>query len=191
VRRNWFVAAIVIGVASIAIAALLMRLTADDESSPSASAWADSVCTSLGTWKSSIESLADVSTGTLNAETLAQKIDAAEEATATLVTELRDLGPPDLESGDTLEQELSAAADELQSSVGALKQGAEQASEAASPQEFPKALAALAPQFQALLDRASATVDDLQNADLAGSAKAELQAAFADAESCQALTANG
>lgn len=186
-RRSWFIWAIVVGIASIALAALIMRLTADDDGSPSAEAWAGSVCTSLATWKSSIESLADVGSGTLNAETLQQKVDDAEAATSTLVTELEDLGAPDLDTGDELEQQLSSSADEIQSSVDTLKQGAEQASEAGSTQEFLSELAALAPQFQALLEQISTTIGDLQDASVAGDAQAELQSAFAAASPCQQL----
>ncbi len=190
-RRSWFIWAIVVGVASIVLAAAIMRLTADDDSTPSTAAWADSVCTGLATWKSSIESLADVSSGTLNAETLQQKIDDADEATSTLVGELKDLGPPDLAAGDELQQTLSSSADGIQSSIDTLKAGAEQAAAASSPQEFLQALAALAPQFQALLEQVSATIATLQNADVGDDAKAELQAAFADAESCQQLQGDG
>jgi hypothetical protein len=192
VRRNWFIWAIVIGVASIAVAALIMRLTADDDGgSPSAEAWAGSVCTSLATWQSSIESLADVSAGSLNADTLQQKIDDAEAATSTLVTELKDLGPPDLEAGDELKSQLSSSADTIQSSVDTLKDGAKQAADAGSPQEFLTALAALAPQFQTLLDTISETLGQLQDSGVAGDSRAELQAAFADAESCQQLQGDG
>ena len=189
-RRNWFIAAIVIGIVAIAIAALAMRLTEDD-GNPSASEWADSVCTDLATWKSSIESLADVGGGALTPETLSQKIDTAQEATSTLVTELEDLGRPDLESGDELEQQLSSAADDLQSSFDTLQQGAQQAAQAGSPAEFLQELTALGPQFQALLDAVSQTVDDLQNANVAEGAKAELQAAFDGPPSCQELRGNG
>ena len=68
-----------------------------------------------------------------------------------------------------------------------MKQGAESAADSDSPAGFIQGLAALAPQFQALLDAISTTVDDLQNADVAGNAKAELQQAFAGASSCQQL----
>lgn len=189
-RRSWFIWAIVLGVASIALAALIMRLTADDNGRQSATAWADSVCSDLTTWSSSIQALADVSSGSLNAETLNAKIDDAEQATSTLLTSLKDLGPPDLESGDALEEELSSAADEIQSQVDALKQGAEEAAQA-SPQDFLSALVTLAPQFQALLDTVSKTIDDLRSSDAAGAAADELQQAFDDAESCRQLAGNG
>jgi hypothetical protein len=192
VRRNWFIAAIVIGIAAIAIAAVAMRLKADNTTSkPTATEWAGSVCTSLATWKSSIASLASTSGGTLNKDTLSQKIDDAQVATETLVSDLKALNPPDLASGDQLEQELSTDADKLQSSFDVLKQGALEATQAGSPADFLKALAALGPQFQSLMDAVSTTLDDLQSANVAGSAKSELQAAFADAPSCQGLASNG
>lgn len=191
-RRNWFIWAIVVAVASIALAALIMRLTADDEASnPTTAAWADSVCSELATWKTSITSLADVGSGDLDAETLQGKVDDAEEATSTLVSSLKGLGAPDLESGDALQEQLSSSADEIQSGIDALKEGAEQASEADSPAAFLQELATLAPQFQSLLDSISTTIDDLQGADAAADAKAELQQAFDDAESCQELQADG
>jgi hypothetical protein len=189
VRRPWFIAAIVVGVAAIAIAALAMRLK--DDGNPSSAEWADSVCSDLTTWKSSIESLADVSGGTLTAATLSEKIDSAQAATRTLVSELEALGPPDLESGDQLQQELSSSAAAIQSSVAALQQSAEQVTQAGSSADFMQELAKLAPQFQTLLDTASKTVDDLRNANVAADASAELQAAFDASESCQQLRGNG
>lgn len=192
-RRNWFIAAIVIGVAAIVIAAIAMRLSNDSgTSSPSAAEWAGSVCTDLVTWKTSISSLTTgAGGGQLNADVIKQKIDTAQTATATLVSELKALGPPDLESGDQLKQDLATSADELQATFDSLKQGAEQATSAGSPSEVIKGLAALGPQFQKLVNEASTTVKTLQNANVAAGAKSELQAAFADAPACQQLSGNG
>jgi hypothetical protein len=190
VRRNWFIAAIVLGIVSIAGAALIMRLTEDDSGQPSATTWADSVCTSFSTWRSSITAISDVSGDTLTRESLKQSLADATSATETLVGDLQDLGPPDLDSGDDLKQQLDSAAAEVESSFETLKQGAEDAADAASPQDFLQALAVLAPQFQALLDTISTTVDDLENANVAEDAKAELQEAFENASSCQQLQAD-
>ena len=190
-RRNWIVAALVVALLAIVVAALAMRFT-DDGGQPAAEEWAGSVCSSLTTWKTSIESLADVSSGELTADTLRQKIDEAEAATSQLVTDLEDLGPPDLESGDELRQELDDAATELESSVETLRQSADEAIQSAgSPREFLQSLASLAPQFQALLDDVTTTVDDLRNANVAEDAKAELQVAFDEAPACQELRGTG
>jgi hypothetical protein len=184
-RRSWFVAAIAVGLAAIVIAAVAMRLTGDDESSTTA--WADSVCASLVDWRSSIVALTDVSGG-LSKEALEQKLAAAQDATDQMVSELRGLGAPDLESGDELEQQLGSTVESLESRYATLKSDAEQAlGSAGTPAELLSALAALAPQFQALLTSASGAVDELRSANLGEDAKSELQQAFADAESCQEL----
>ncbi len=190
-RRNWLVAAIVLGIAVVVLAAVIARVTEDDSGSPDPSAWASSVCTSLADWQSSITALADVSGGELTKESLGEKLDTAETATEQLITELKDLGPPDLEAGDALKQQLDAAADGLESSYQSLKAGAQEALDAGSPAAFLQALAALAPEFQKLLDQVRTTVTDLENADVIEEAKTELQQAFADAESCQALKSEG
>jgi len=188
VRRNWFISAIVIGIAAIVIAAVAMRLS--DDGPPSTASWADSVCTDLSEWKTSIESLADVGGETLTPELLRETLDDAESATSTLVADLRDLGPPDLESGSELEAELDESVAGLESSFDDLKDAADDAANA-SAGDFLQELAALASQFSAFLAAIQSTVEMLQNTDVAEESKAELQQAFADASSCQSLQAEG
>jgi len=186
VRRNWFIAAVVIGIAAIVVAAIAMRLS--DDGPQTTEEWAGEVCTSLSDWRNSITSLADVTGEPLTADTLRDKLGDAEDATADLVTQLRELGPPDLEAGDELQQQLDESADELESSFDALRDSADAAAEA-PPSEFLQQLAGLASDFAALQTAISTTVSSLENANVAEDSKAELQQAFADAPSCQALQA--
>ena len=182
-RRNWFIAAIAIGIAAIVIAAVAMRLS--DDGPPTTEEWADSVCTSLSDWRESIASL-HAEGEALTADALRAKLGDASDATSDLVTQLRDLGPPDLESSEELEQQLDASVDELESSFDSVKDGAEEVADAPAG-EFLQQLAALEPDFAALQTAISGTVTTLQNADVAESSKAELQQAFADAPSCESL----
>jgi hypothetical protein len=184
VRRNWFIAAIGIGIAAIVIAAVAMRLS--DDSPPTTEEWAGSVCTSLSDWRESITSLADAGGEPLTADSLRDKVGDASDATSDLVTQLRDLGAPDLESGDELEQQLDASADELESSFESVKASAEEVADAPAG-EFLQQLATLGSDFAALQTAISGTVTTLQNADVAEGSKAELQQAFADAPSCESL----
>lgn len=183
-RRNWLIAAIVIGIVAIVVAAVAMRLS--DDGPPTAEEWADEVCTSLSDWRSSIAEIADVSGEQLSADLLRERIDDAESTTSELVTELRDLGPPDLAAGDELEQELDAATAELESTFDGLKESAERVADAPAS-ELVGALAALAADFADLQTAISETATTLQNADVTEESKAELQSAFADAPSCQSL----
>lgn len=184
-RRNWFIAAVVIGIAAIVIAAIAMRLS-DDDGPQTTEEWAGAVCTSLSDWRDSITSLADVSGESLTADTLRDKLGEAEDATSDLVSQLRDLGPPDLEEGDELQQQLDDSAEELESRFDDLKESAEAAADAPAG-EFLQQLAGLASDFAALQTAISTTVSSLENADVAEDSKAELQQAFADAPSCQSL----
>ena len=186
-RRNWFIAAVVIGIAAIVIAAIAMRLS-DDDGPQTTEEWAGEVCTSLSDWRDSITSLADVSGEPLTADTLRDKLGEAEDATSDLVTQLRDLGPPDLEEGDELQQQLDESAAELESRFDDLKESAEAAADAPAS-EFLQQLAGLTSDFAALQTAISTTVSSLENANVAEDSKAELQQAFADAPSCQALEA--
>ena len=123
-------------IASIAAAVLVARLTDDESGSISTTAWADSVCTSLSDWRSSINSLADVSGGPLTPESLREKLGEADTATEQLVTELKDLGPPDLEAGKDVEQALDDSAAGLQASYESLKAGVQAAADADTPAAF-------------------------------------------------------
>jgi flagellar motor protein MotB len=185
VRRNWFIAAILLGIVAIVIAAVALRLT--DDSPETTAEWADSVCTSLSDWRGSITALADVGGESLTADSLRDRLDEAESATTELVTDLRELGAPDVVDGEEVEQALDDAAAGLEESYDELQSAAEEAVDAENQTEFLAALSGLADDFQALLDQVRDVVATLQSASLFGDASAELEQAFADAPSCQAL----
>lgn len=186
-RRNWLVAGVVVVIVVIGAAVLIVRLTDEESGSLSTSAWADSVCSSLADWRASITGLADVGGGTLTPEVLREKLAEADRATEQLVTDVMDLGPPDLQAGAEVEQALDDAATGLQASYESLKAEAQAAADAETSAAFLEALAALAPQFQRLLDQIAETTAALQSASLFGESSAELERAFSEAESCQAL----
>ena len=188
-RRSWFIAAVVLGIGAVAIVVLVVRLTEDGSPQASSTEWADSVCASLSSWRSSITSLADVSGGTLTPESLREKLDEAQAATSELVVQLRELGPPEVENGDQVEQALDDAAAGLQQSYESLQSAASDAAAAEDQDDFIRALALLGDDFQALLTQVQDAVATLQSASLFGEASAELEQAFADAVSCQQLRA--
>lgn len=187
-RQVWILAAIAAVVVVGVVVAVVVVASNDDNGNPDATAWASSVCSSIDDWRMSITSLAEVSGGTLTKDSLREKLDDADAATQDLVTELKDLGAPDLEAGDALDRRLDADADSLQSSYDSLKSKAQDALDAGGTTEFLSALAALATPFQNLVNQISTTLEDLRGADdVSADARAELQQAFDDADSCQKL----
>ena len=188
-RSKWFIGAIAVGLAAIVVAVVAAKLKDDGDSGTlTTQEWADSVCTDVAQWKSSITSLADVSGGTLTKESLQQKLGDAKSATDTLVNQLQDLGKPDVAASDELQQQLDSSADELRASYQSLQSQAHDALSADSPTEFLQGLAKLAPQFGQLLDQIRTTVNQLRSSNVAGDAKTELQQAFDDSASCQSLS---
>jgi hypothetical protein len=181
-------AAVVIGVLAIVVAAVVMRVTEDDPETTAE--WADSVCTSLSDWRSSIAALADPGDEPLTAETLRDRLDQADDATSDLVDELRDLGPPDLDAGDDVQRTLDSAAAALAASYADIQSAAEDAAGADDQTELLEALADLADDFAALADQAGDIVATLQSASLFGDSSDELEQAFAASDSCEALQAD-
>jgi hypothetical protein len=186
-RRNWLVVAAVVAVAVIVVAVILARVTDDDSGRVETGEWAASVCSSLSDWRSSLTELVDVSMGEVTPEALRESLDEAGAATEELVSELRDLGPPDLETGDEVEQALDDAAVGLEASYESLSLAGLEALDAQTPAEFLQAVAGLADDLQQLIAQAAETVAALQSASLFGESSAELEQAFAEAESCQEL----
>jgi outer membrane protein OmpA-like peptidoglycan-associated protein len=187
VRRTWVIVGIVVIAVAIVAAVVIVKATDSGSSSESTTQWADDVCTSLSDWRSSIESLATVSGGSLSRDDLRQKLSDAQVATEQLITDLKDIGPPDTESGTQLKQQLQDSADQLQQSYENLKAQAQDALDADSATAFLQGLAQLAPDFQNLLNETASTLDTLQSTDVAGSSSDEIKQAFDDADSCQAL----
>lgn len=184
-RRNWFIAAIVIGVVAIVVAAIAMRLS-DDNGQPTTEEWASSICTSLADWRQSINSLADVGGQQLTPDLLREKLSEAEDATSQMADELRAAGTPDLKAGDELRSQLDSSTQQLESSFDALKKSAQEAADAPAG-EFLQRLASLASDFAALQAAISQTVTTIENADVGADAKAELRQAFTAAPACQSL----
>ena len=186
-RRNWLIAAVILGLLAIVIAAIAMRLTEDEP--PTTQEWADEVCSSLSDWRSSIASLADTDGEPLTADSVRDALSDASDATSDLIQQLRDLGPPDTEAGDELEAELDAATAELEARFDALEESAEEAADASAGESLGE-LADVAADFSALQAAIAQTVTTLQNANVSEESKAELEQAFADAPSCQSLQAD-
>jgi hypothetical protein len=191
VRRNWLIAAVVVGVLVIVGAVVAARLADDDFTSVDTTEWAGSVCTSLSEWQASLESLAAGGDGTPSVESLETALDDARSATDDLVEDLHRLGPPDLETGDEVEDALDDSVDGLRDSYDELDSAAQEAVDAGSPTEVLQELATLAPQAQALVQQAREVVASLQSASIFGEASAELEQAFASADSCQQLRSEG
>ena len=183
-RRNWFIAAVVIGVAAIVIAAVVMRLTEDE--SPSTAEWAEAVCKDIGDWRDSITSLADVSGETLTPELLRESlrrrrvhVDARRRSSRPRSSRPR--------SGEDLEEQFEQVGT-LESSFDDLTEAADDAADA-SAGEFLQELAGLATQFSAF-DGAPVVGRDAPEREHRRGVEGRASAGVRRRPSCQSLQAD-
>lgn len=178
----------VVVVVAVAVAAVVLVRDSSSESSPSSTTqWAGEVCTSLSKWRTSISSLANVS-GIPTQDELRKKLTDAQVATEQLVTDLKNIGPPETSSGTQLKQELEQQGNQLQQSYENVKTGAQSAvNNASGTADLLRRLATVLPDFQKLLNEISTTIDTLQSSNVAGDSADEVRQGFEKAEPCKQL----
>jgi hypothetical protein len=181
--------AVAVLVATLAVGAVGCADSGDDqddqEDQPtSAEAWASDVCSSALEWRGATEdaqaALSD--TGNLSADTISEAVDDLAAATATLISELADLGPPDTDAGDEAAAELSSLADQLQEQEVAISAATESPQGA---QDLLSQVSIVTGAIATVLADISTAVDNIRGLDGAQ----ELENAFKDSSTCQELGA--
>jgi methyl-accepting chemotaxis protein len=178
--RRALVAACIAGVALLAAGCGGSSDSSSDTTA--ATEWADGVCSSITTWKSSITSIADsLKNGGLTEDSLTTAVDDAKDATETLAADLEDLGTPDTDSG----QEAKDAVDKLATD---LREGATTIEDAVSGASgvsgILSAVSTVSSTLTSMGTAVTSAVSNLEDLD----AKGELQTAFGEASSCDGLT---
>ena len=117
-----------LGGAAVAVLALSVAAcgsggsnTTTTAGSTSAEQWAGGVCSSVTTWKKSLQSIETSVTSQPSKSQLQHAAQEVESATETLAQSLKHLGTPDTAQGETAKQNLGALADTLQSGMTKLK----------------------------------------------------------------------
>jgi len=84
-------------------------------SKSSAETWADGVCGSLNTWKSSVtDAGASITGGSMSQDQVTSAVNQVKDATSKLSSDLKGLGRPDTESGQQAQQELQQLGDGIE-----------------------------------------------------------------------------
>ena len=161
------------------LAAVLAAGCGGDDGPPSASEWADDLCSALGDWTGSITTAAESVTQEPSRETLQAAVDDLDEATRQLVDDVEALETPDLESGQQAEE----AADELSDSLTAEVEEIKETAENANLGNLSEAVSTISASLTAMSGQLSAAFTQLEGLDPGG----ELRTAFEEAESCDEL----
>lgn len=174
--------------AALSIGAVLALAAGCGGDDAGAEAWAGDVCSSVQEWRENLTSLAlDAQVEGLSADTIRTAIDGGVEATRRLRGQLEDLGPPDTQAGDEIEQELDELADQVVEQVEAAQAEAEGLPEDQSVPELLESLASIASELQSVVGDVEATFTDIQELE-PGS---ELEDGFESAEACRDLREDG
>ena len=160
--------------------------TSETSAETSAEAWADDICTSVSTWNDTLTSagstLGDPKDLSVNEfkDTVAGVVDATE----TLAGDLGDLGAPDTEAGAQAQEQLTTLSDNLESEAEELNAAT---ADADTIEELLTNVSTITGSLSAMSADVKTTLDSIAALDGA----AELEDAFASAESCAGVNAAG
>jgi hypothetical protein len=164
------------------LAAALLAGCGGGDGPPSATDWADDLCSTLGDWTSSLTSAAESVTAAPSRESVESAVNDVEGATQQLVDDVGNLETPDLESGQEAEQSVDELSDSLSAEVEKVKETAENATLG----NISQAVSAISASFSAMRQQISAAFTELEGLDPGG----ELKTAIEQADSCNELQTN-
>ena len=145
-------------------------------------AYADSVCSAIGTWEQDLRTIASSFTsGGISKASLQASLTQAVSATKTLVQQIGAVPAPDTDEGQAAKQQLKHLTDDVTSTAKAAQSSLNQLSDNASTATITAAVATLVPQVQSLASQATSAVTSIKDA---GGSLAD---AFKSTESCNDL----
>jgi chromosome segregation ATPase len=153
----------------------------DDEAASSTDEWAEELCTTVQDWQDELDRIGeDLGDASLSRDSLREAADEAETATDDFIERLRDLGAPETESGNAVEEEVDQLADIVEEEREAIRESIDEADGLGGVAE---ALGTIGASIAQMGEAAEQTLRSIDEADASG----ELETALDDAESCDEL----
>jgi hypothetical protein len=166
----------------VSVAALVAAGCGGSSSNKSANeAYANSVCTAVGTWEEQVKSIATDFSGGISKATLQSKITQVQAATKTLTTEIKAVPAPNSSEGKAAKQQLDQLSTDITTTISSAKSAVDQLQGNASVATITAAVATLAPQVKDLATEATSAISTLK------SAGGSLGSAFKNTSSCKSL----
>jgi methyl-accepting chemotaxis protein len=176
------------GIAAAATLLCALTLSAcggdDEDKTLSPSAWADTLCTDLDQWQSSLQSVRASFGGNVTPENAQDAADQVGDATETLVGDLQDLGTPDTEAGQQARDDVDQLSDELEKGSNEIQRAADAVSSAS---DLPQAAATIAATTREVATELASTLTKLEQLDPQG----ELASALEQSPACKDLKTTG
>lgn len=172
-------------VSGLLVGVLAAGCGGDDDGGSATTEWANGLCEAISTWGDSITATGEsLRSGATNADDLREAVDEFQNATETFVDDIRDLDPPDTESGQQAQETLEQLADDVDENVTKVREAVDDA-EGAS--EILEAATSISGTLSTMGQQLSSTFAELQQLDAEG----ELEEAFREADACDELEQEG
>lgn len=165
----------------LAVLALLAAGCGGSSDTKANEAYANSVCSAIGSWEQQIKGIASSFSGSVTAASLETKVTQAEAATKTLVTQIKAVPPPDTSQGQAAKQQLDQLTTDINNTIDAAQTAITQIQANPSAAAISAIVATLAPQVQSLASETKSAISSLKGA--GGS----LASAFKSTDSCKSL----
>ena len=148
--------------------------------------WADGVCSSLNTWKSSVTAAGNsITDGSgVDEDQVRTAVDQVKGATTKLSSDLKSLGKPDTEAGQQAQDALTKLSGQLDEDVQQISQAVEGASGPTAAIGIATSVGASLTQAQTQVSAAFSTIEDAD-------AKGELRDAFQSSDACKQFSGSG
>jgi hypothetical protein len=144
-------------------------------------AYANSVCSAIGSWEQQIKSIASSFSAGVTSASLEANVTQAQAATKTLLTQIKAVPPPDTSQGQAAKQQLDQLTTDINNTVDAAQTAITQVQANPSAAAISAVVATLAPQVQSLASETNSAISSLKDA--GGS----LASAFKSTDSCKSL----
>ena len=180
-RRSWIVAIVV-----LAMAGMAAGCGGDDgsDADPTA-AWASGFCSAVTDWTNELQTITSQfsDASNLSQDGLESAAGDLRDATDTLVSDLKDLGAPDTDSGEEVKSSLDTLSTTLETETAEIEETAQGVS---SVTQLPGAISTISASLASLGNAFSETLQTIDNADVGG----ELQTALEDSPECADISSS-
>ena len=149
----------------------------------SAQDWASGVCTALTDWTNSVKAAGNSLKGNISQDSLKTAAGDIEDASKSLVSDLKGLGKPNTKSGQDAKDAVDKLGDEVNGDVNEMKDAVDNISGA---QGVVTAAQSLSTTISKMATQIGSTAQTLDQADPSG----ELKQAFKNAPACKSLTSS-
>jgi hypothetical protein len=154
----------------------------DGDSGASPDEWADEFCGHVRDWENDLREIRDEfgDVSSLTADSIEQAAEDADAATDEFVENIRDLGAPDTDSGDAVEQEAEEFADTVEAEKEEIRDATEDLSDLG---DVADAIGSVGESLSTLLSAGQETLEAIADADVGG----EVRTALEESETCDEI----